>query len=122
MICLNSKGLPMLEELQYLRAVTEESMIMDDKMEEMRLYHLDGIRLMKEMCSEFNPEALFADGFDESILGVDTKGRVTYSYNKIIETLMERDGMTEEEAREFFSFNIDGAYVGEYTPIYIYEE
>ena len=112
----------MLEELQYLRAVTEESMIMDDKMEEMRLYHLDKVRLMKESCSEFNPEALFADGFDESILGIDTKGRVTYSYNKIIETLIERDGMTEEEAREFFSFNIDGAYVGEYTPIYIYEE
>lgn len=95
---------------------------MDDKMEEMRLYHLDKVRLMKESCSEFNPEALFADGFDESILGVDTKGRVTYSYNKIIETLIERDGMTEEEAREFFDFNIDGAYVGEYTPIYIYEE
>ena len=77
---------------------------------------------MKEMCSEANPEALFADGFDESIIGIDTKGRVTYSVNKIIQTLINRDDMTEEEAREFFDFNIDGAYIGEYTPIYIYEE
>ena len=69
---------------------------------------------------EFNPEAMFADGFDASILGYDTKGRVVYSVDSILETLMERDGMTYEEAREYFYFNIDGAYVGEYTPIYIY--
>lgn len=86
------------------------------------LYHFEGVRLMKEMCSEANPEALFADGFDESIIGIDTKGRVTYSVSKIIQTLINRDGMTEEGAREFFDFNIDGAFVGEYTPIYIYEE
>jgi hypothetical protein len=86
------------------------------------LYYFEGIRLMKEMCSEANPEALFADGLDKSIIGIDTKGRVTYSVSKIIQTLMNRDGMTEEEAREFFDFNIDGAHVGEYTPIYIYEE
>jgi hypothetical protein len=35
---------------------------------------------------------------------------------------MQRDGMTHEEAIEFFDFNIAGAYVGEYTPIYMYEE
>ena len=87
-----------------------------------KLHHLERVRLMKEMCSEANPEALFADGFDESIIGIDTKGRVTYSISKIIRTLINRDGMTEEEAREFFDFNIDGAHVGEYTPIYIYEE
>ena len=35
---------------------------------------------------------------------------------------MQRDGMTEEEAQEFFEFNIACAYVGEYTPIYMWEE
>jgi hypothetical protein len=90
--------------------------------EDHELYHFEGVRLMKEMCSEANPEALFADELDESIIGIDTKGRVTYSVSKIIQTLINRDGMTEEEAREFFDFNIDGAYVGEYTPIFIYEE
>ena len=58
----------------------------------------------------------------DGILGIDTKGRVVYSVNKIVETFMERDGMTDEEAIEFFDFNVDGAHVGEYTPIYIYEE
>jgi len=35
---------------------------------------------------------------------------------------MKRDGMTEEEADEFFIFNIECAHVGDYTPIYMYEE
>ena len=86
------------------------------------LYHFERVRLTKEMCSEANPEALFADGLDESIIGIDTKGRVAYSVSKIIQTLINRDSMTEEEAREFFDFNIDGSHVGEYTPIFIYEE
>jgi hypothetical protein len=73
-----------------------------------------------EEIKEMNPEAMFADGFDDSILGYDTKGRVVYSVDSILETLTERDNMSVEEAQEYFYFNIDGAYVGEYTPIYIY--
>jgi len=73
-----------------------------------------------EEIKENNPEAMFADGFDDSILGYDTKGRVVYSVDSILETLTERDGMSVDEAKEYFYFNIDGAYVGEYTPIYIY--
>ena len=34
---------------------------------------------------------------------------------------MERDEMTYEEAYEFFSYNIIGAWVGEYTPVFIYK-
>jgi len=73
-----------------------------------------------EEIKEMNPEAMFADGFDDSILGYDTKGRVVYSVDSILETLTERDEMSVEEAQEYFYFNIDGAFVGEYTPIYIY--
>ena len=75
-----------------------------------------------ESISEFNPEAKLADGFDDSILGYDTKGRVIYSINSILDTLMNRDGMDYEEAQEYFGFNIECAYIGEYTPIYMYEE
>jgi hypothetical protein len=32
---------------------------------------------------------------------------------------MKEDKMTEEEAREFFDFNILGSWVGEYTPVYL---
>ena len=75
-----------------------------------------------ETITEFNPEAKLADGFDDSILGYDTKGRVIYSVNSILDTLVSRDGMNHDEAQEYFGFNIECAYVGEYTPIYIYEE
>ena len=75
-----------------------------------------------ESISEFNPEAKLADGFDDSILGYDTKGRVIYSINSILDTLVDRDGMSYEDAGEYFSFNIECAYVGEYTPIYMYDE
>lgn len=75
-----------------------------------------------ESITEFNPEAKLADGFDDSILGYDTKGRVIYSVNSILDTLVNRDGMNYDEAQEYFGFNIECAYVGEYTPIYMYEE
>jgi hypothetical protein len=77
---------------------------------------------LKETIAEHNPEAQFADGHDDAIMGYATDGRVIYSVNKIIKELMERDGMAGEEADEFFSFNIECAYVGDYTPIYMYEE
>lgn len=75
-----------------------------------------------ESISEFNPEAKLADGFNDSILGYDTKGRVIYSVNSILDTLVNRDGMDYDEAQEYFGFNIECAYIGEYTPIYMYEE
>ena len=75
-----------------------------------------------ESITEFNPEAKLADGFDDSILGYDTKGRVIYSVNSILDTLVNRDGMDYDEAQEYFGFNIECAYVGDYTPIYMYEE
>lgn len=75
-----------------------------------------------ESIREFNPEAKLADGFDDSILGYDTKGRVIYSVSSIIDTLVNRDGMDYDEAQEYFGFNIECAYVGEYTPIYMYDE
>lgn len=62
-------------------------------------------------------EFLFADGFDEAIIGVDSGSmRLIYSISKCIEILC-RD-MPEEDAMEHFSFNIEGAYVGEKTPIW----
>ena len=44
---------------------------------------------------------------------------VAYSVEKIIEILINRDGMSHEEALEFYHYNIVGAWMGEYTPIFI---
>lgn len=52
---------------------------------------------------------LTTDGFDEAILGYDSKNlRVVYSVSKCIDILIKQ-GMTEEEAFEYFYFNIEGA-------------
>lgn len=87
--------------------------------------HLDKknrVNNLLDSIREFNPEALLADGLENALVGYSTKGYAIYSVSKIIQILMERDSMSREEAIEFFDFNIDGAYMGEYTPIYIHEE
>jgi len=38
---------------------------------------------------------------------------------EVIGILMDRDGMSEDDAVEFFDFNVLGAYVGERTPIFV---
>ena len=65
---------------------------------------------------------LIADGFDEAIIGTTTKGLAVYSVSAIVEILMRRDGMDDEEAMEYFYFNIDGAYMGEETPLFVHLE
>lgn len=76
---------------------------------------------IREELSEEYGDLLFADGFDDAILGVAERigmeAVVAYSTLKIIE-ILSRD-MTEEEAVEYFEFNILGAYVGERTPIFV---
>lgn len=90
-----------------------------DKLKESKLKEREQLL---ESIAEFNPEALLADGLEDAIVGYDTKGRVIYSVGSIIDILVERDGMSYEDASEYFSFNIECAYVGEHTPIYMYEE
>ena len=68
---------------------------------------------------------LKADGLDEAIIGQTTLWNVdgdvlVYSVDTIISILMNRDEMSYEEAFEFFEFNIQGAYVGEHTPLYVH--
>ena len=62
-------------------------------------------------------EILKADGFDDAIIGIDeTSMRLIYSVSKCIEILSQ--DMDEEDAVEYFEFNVAGAYVGEKTPIW----
>ena len=77
---------------------------------------------LKETIAENNPEAKFAHGYDDALAGYSSDAKAIYYAEKILKILEERDGMTPDEAIEFFDFNIAGAYVGEYTPIYMYEE
>ena len=63
---------------------------------------------------------LKADGFDEAVIGVDEiHMRLIYSVKKCIEILCQ--DMDEEDAWEYFSFNVSCSYVGEKTPIWCFD-
>jgi|TARA_R110000868_G_scaffold94436_1_gene260504 hypothetical protein len=72
------------------------------------------------MLSEEYPDLLKADGFDEAVIGVVERlgtQAICYDTEKVIEILM-RD-MSEEDAWEYFQYNIAGAWVGEHTPFFL---
>ena len=70
----------------------------------------------------FDIEFLKADGFDEAVIGVDEVSmRLIYSIKKCIEILTTRDKMSEEEAVEYFEFNVLGCFVGDKTPIWCWD-
>lgn len=74
----------------------------------------------REQLEQDFDEIIVADGFDDCILGYvwSFDGfHALYDYHKIIDRLVERDGMTIEEAQEFFEYNIVG-YGGEGLPVY----
>ena len=80
----------------------------------------DWPEIIKEELSYINEQALFDDGFDDALIGIDQVNYVAvYDVDKCIDILKETSGMTQEEALEWFEFNTLGSYVGEYTPRFI---
>lgn len=80
--------------------------------------------LLRQRCLDHSGEEslLFADGLDEAILGItvrDGVAIVAYDIKTVFGILRKRDGMTREEAEEFFDYNIQGAWVGEATPLFL---
>ena len=75
---------------------------------------------LAEYCDE---ELLLADGWEDAFLGITANHHhpvvAVYDYDRIIEIMVERDGMSHEDADEYAQFNIVGAYVGDRTPIYV---
>jgi hypothetical protein len=66
---------------------------------------------------------LLMDGFDEAFLGysqrINEPEIAIYSYQKMIDTLIERDQMDYDEAVEYIDYNCLGAWVGKRTPIIV---
>jgi hypothetical protein len=98
---------------------------------EVKKLHLISLRKAAEqkgrdwlgIISDQNPEAVTCDGFESCVIGVANRFGmspvVAYDYDKCIEVLTTRDGMTYEEAIEYFEFNVSGAWVGEGTPVFV---
>jgi hypothetical protein len=66
-------------------------------------------------------ETLYADGFEDALIGLAqqfNRDLAVYDFNKCIDILVAQ-GMTHEEAHEYMDFNVTGAWVGEYTPLFL---
>ena len=87
--------------------------------------------IRQELVEKYaDDELLFADGFDEAILGVCHRfGQVlivAYDYGRVIEIIQQEivrtpagGDCTRGEAHEYFDINVIGAWVGGRTPCFI---
>lgn len=81
------------------------------------------MEITRELIDEIAEGAIILDGFDDCIIGLTEEFgnniRILYSTEKIIDKLMLDSEMTEEDAWEYYSFNIVGGYYGEQNPIFL---
>ena len=70
---------------------------------------------------EENPEAIMFDGLDAALVGIarrhTKKPLALYSKASIIAIFRKRDGMSSEDAEEFFEFNVRCLWAGPGTPL-----
>lgn len=72
---------------------------------------------------ERDENILLMDGFDEAFIGhsqrINEPMLAVYSWEKMVDVCVKRDGMTYDEATEYIEYNCIGAWVGERTPIIV---
>ena len=90
--------------------MTEKSTI-----EDLRRYLID--RGYDDASFFVNPD------FMDAILGISQDGSVVYSFNKMVESLMDSDEMTYNEAIEFIEYNTMRTipYMGTLRPVIVYD-
>lgn len=78
---------------------------------------------INQYLEEMDETVLLMDGFDEAFIGfsqrINEPMLSVYSWQKMVDVLMERDGMDYDEATEYISFNCIGTWIGEKTPIIV---
>lgn len=77
---------------------------------------------IQDRIAESYPDVLFMNGYDNCVVGIvrrcKMKDVVLYDQDAVINNLMN-DGMSEEEAVEYFEFNQIGGWNGDYTPCFM---
>lgn len=64
---------------------------------------------------------LLADGLESAFIGIGYQFNTpiaVYSRNRVLKHF-ENEGMSPEDAIEYYEFNVAGSYVGESTPIFL---
>lgn len=79
---------------------------------------------VKAQLTEENPEALLADGFEKALIGVAQRcgqpSLAVYDVQLAFDILVDRDGLTYEEAAEHMSFNVLGSWNGPHSPVWLW--
>lgn len=82
--------------------------------------------MTREEIEEFIEELGYEDvlvfddpSYTDAFVGVSDDGRAVYDYNKMVKWLMITNGMTEDEAVDFISYN-NSFYSGGRYPIILY--
>jgi len=79
------------------------------------------INEIKEILSEENPNALFADNFDEALIGISRRcgqpSLAVYSITRCLDVLQKE--MSYQDAIEYFEFNVLNSWLGDGTPIFL---
>jgi len=66
-----------------------------------------------------------SDGFDAAVIGVTTNkatSELVLVYSRSLALMVLMLNMPYEEAIEYFDFNVEGAYMGDKTPIWVDDE
>jgi hypothetical protein len=78
---------------------------------------------IQDYCLNFFDDSIItADGFELAFLGCGYSfggAYAIYNFSTCLEILMQRDGMTYDEAEEYFEYNVTGAFVGDRMPVFL---
>ena len=80
-------------------------------------------KFIEEYDLDDESPVLVYEGLEEAFIGLSFRFNdgplATYDREKVIEIYMTRDGMTYEEAEDFYDVNIIGGWHGDKTPVYM---
>ena len=64
-------------------------------------------KIREALCDMGHEEAVIFDGpdYDEAIVGVTDEGQVVYDFDRMVQILVERDGLDPLEAIDFIDYN-----------------
>lgn len=60
------------------------------------------------------------ESYDGALIGVSSDGRAIYDYDLMVEWLMNKDGMSAEEAADWIDYNTIGSLYGNDCPIVMF--
>lgn len=79
---------------------------------------------IRDQIAEDYPDLLVLDPeyFDDAIVGLVQRigmDVICYDKEKVLELLCVKEGMSYEDAVEYFEYNMIGSWVGDSTPVFL---